>query len=231
MKIRSLLFLVLCWVTYLVQAQQTTFQFPMTELFLDDLSAFQTTKANWQIVEAVQANLDTPKKLQTSAGKGVLVNLYDDQNKSQIFTTFEHGDIDLEVEVMMPAGSNSGIYLQGRYEIQLLDSWGKKRPTYGDMGGIYQRWDDQQPQGKNGFEGTPPLVNAAKAPGLWQKLRLSFQAPRFDAQGNKIQNARIVYAELNGVTIHENVTLTGPTRGPYVGNGDEATKGPIVIQG
>ncbi|MEM6316814.1 MAG: family 16 glycoside hydrolase [Bacteroidota bacterium] len=231
MKLRSLLFLVLCWVIHPLAAQKATFQFPMTELSLDDLSAFQTTKTNWQIVGTAQATLDTPKKLQTSPGKGVLVNLPDDKNKSQIFTTFEHGDIDLEVEVMMPRGSNSGIYLQGRYEIQLLDSWGKKRPTYGDMGGIYQRWDDQQPQGENGFEGTPPLVNAAKAPGLWQKLRLSFQAPRFDAQGNKIQNARIVYAELNGVTIHENVTLTGPTRGPYVGDGDEAAKGAIVIQG
>lgn len=206
-------------------------QFPMTELPLQDLSAFQSTAANWQIVGQVQAPFDKEKSLDTQKGTGVLVNLPDAKNKAQLFTQFEHGDIDLELEVMMPRGSNSGIYLQGRYEIQLLDSWGKERPTFGDMGGIYQRWDDAQPAGQKGYEGTAPLVNAAQAPGLWQQLRISFQAPRFDAAGDKIQNARILFVELNGVTIHENVELTGPTRGPYVGGGDEAPMGPIVIQG
>ena len=141
----------------------------------------------------------------------------------------EHGDLDLAFEFMMPRGSNSGVYLQGRYEIQLLDSWGKKRPGFGDLGGIYQRWDDSQPEGQKGFEGTAPAMNAARAPGLWQSMRLSFQAPRFDAAGNKVQNARIIFAELNGVVIHRNVELTGPTRGNYVAG--EGATGPIVIQG
>lgn len=204
-------------------------QFQMTTLALEDLSAFRTAQSNWQIVGSVEAPLGG--ELETTEGTGVLVNLPNAKNKSQIFTRFEHGDIDLDLEVMLPRGSNSGIYLQGRYEIQLLDSWGKQRPTYGDMGGVYQRWDDSQPRGQEGYEGTPPRVNAAKAPGLWQRLRLSFQAPRFDAQGQKVQNARIIYAELNGVMIHQNVELTGPTRGPYVGGGAEAAGGPLVIQG
>lgn len=206
-------------------------QFSMSELSFDDLSAFQETQQNWQIVGDVQASIDKKKALQTSAGKGVLVNQPDDKNKAQIFTKFEHGDIDLDFEVMMPAGSNSGVYLQGRYEIQLLDSWGKRRPSFSDIGGIYQRWDKSQPKGQEGFEGTAPLTNAAKAPGLWQRMRISFQAPRFDAQGNKIKNARIIFVELNGVIIHQNVELTGPTRGSYVGDGNEAPLGPIVIQG
>lgn len=206
-------------------------QFPMTELSLQDLSAFQSTAANWQIVGKVQAPFAKEKSLDTQKGTSVLVNLPDGKNKAQLFTKFEHGDIDLELEVMMPGGSNSGVYLQGRYEIQLLDSWGKERPTFGDMGGIYQRWDDSQPDGQKGYEGTAPLVNAAQAPGLWQHLRISFQAPRFDAQGKKVQNARILFVELNGITIHENVELTGPTRGSYVGGGNEAPMGPIVIQG
>lgn len=206
-------------------------QFEMTSLALQDLSAFETRQSNWQIVGAVQASLSKEKSLETSRGTGVLVNLPDAKNKAQIFTKFEHGDLDLDLEVMLPRGSNSGIYLQGRYEVQLLDSWGRSKPRFGDMGGIYQRWDDSQPAGEKGFEGTAPRVNAAKAPGLWQRLRLSFRAPRFDAQGQKIQNARLLYVELNGVIIHENVELTGPTRGPYVGNGKEAPLGPIVIQG
>ncbi|MEM9848997.1 MAG: family 16 glycoside hydrolase, partial [Bacteroidota bacterium] len=203
----------------------------MTDLSFEDLSAFRSTSSNWKIVGSVRAPMGKSKTLETTKGAGILVNLPDDKNKAQIFTQFEHGDIDLDFEVMMPAGSNSGVYLQGRYEIQLLDSWGKKRPSFSDLGGIYQRWDDTQPKGQKGFEGTAPLANAAKAPGLWQRMKISFQAPRFDAQGQKIQNARIIYVELNGVTIHRNVELTGPTRGPYVGNGKEAAMGPIVIQG
>jgi hypothetical protein len=69
----------------------------------------------------------------------------------------------------------------------------------------------------------------SRAPGLWQHFNIIFQAPRFDAGGNKIQNARFVRVLHNGVLIHENVELIGPTRGPALPN--EAAMGPIVIQG
>ena len=65
----------------------------------------------------------------------------DDVKKTNLLTVFEHSDIELELEVMMPKGSNSGIYLQGRYEVQLFDSWGKKVPQDTDCGAIYHRWD------------------------------------------------------------------------------------------
>ena len=77
--------------------------------------------------------------------------------------------------------------------------------------------------------GTAPRQNATKAPGLWQKLKISFQAPRFNAAGQKVENARIVRAELNGVLIHEDVELTGPTRGTV--SNTEAPTGPLRIQG
>ena len=223
--------LVLLLSLFFAQGVQAQGQFPMSEMNFTDLSEFRSTQNNWQIVGAVSAPMDKDKTLQTKKGSGILANVPDDDNKAQIFSKFEHGDIDLDFEVMMPVGSNSGVYLQGRYEIQLRDSWGKRRPTFGDLGGIYQRWDDSQPKGQEGFEGTAPSTNAAKAPGLWQRMRISFQAPRFDAQGNKVQNARIIFVELNGVVIHQNVELTGPTRGPYVGGGDEAALGPLVFQG
>jgi hypothetical protein len=77
--------------------------------------------------------------------------------------------------------------------------------------------------------GIPPASNPAKAPGLWQKLKIAFRAPRFDENGNKIQNARLEKVELNEVRIHTNVDLFAPTGGPI--SQQEAAMGPIMIQG
>src|SRR5688572_15637006 len=123
-----------------------------------------------------------------SPGTGILISQAEQGKHGQdlLFNT-SHGDVDLELEYMMAKGSNSGIYLQGRYEIQLLDSWNTTAPKPGDNGGIYQRWDDSKPEGQKGFEGFAPRQNVSKAPGLWQKLKISFQAPRFDASGKKTE--------------------------------------------
>jgi hypothetical protein len=80
-----------------------------------------------------------------------------------------------------------------------------------------------------GYEGHPPLKNASLAPGLWQHLEILFQAPRFDASGKKISSAKFIKVVLNGITIHENIILTGPTRGSEFAN--ESALGPIRIQG
>jgi len=196
---------------------------------LEDASFFKDPGSNWQIVSSVIADIEEDYAFETKAGTSVLVNLPTEDDKHNLFTVMEHGDIDLELEFMMARHSNSGIYLQGRYEVQLLDSWGKSQPTFGDCGGIYERWDDSQPEGEEGYEGYAPRINAALAPGVWQKLFISFQAPRFDASGNKVKDARIIRLELNGITLHENLILTGPTRGPAFA--EEASKGPIMIQG
>ncbi|MEO0332282.1 MAG: family 16 glycoside hydrolase, partial [Bacteroidota bacterium] len=164
--------------------------------------------------------------IEVSEGSGILVNQPTEEAKSDLYTAFEHGDIELELEVMMPKGSNSGIYLQGRYEIQLLDSWGVKNPRFGDIGGIYRNWEEEP--GKI-YMGKAPLTNAAKAPGLWQSMKIAFQAPKFDESGNKIANARFVYVDLNGERIHENVEVPLPTGGPVENN--EVARGPIMIQG
>jgi hypothetical protein len=198
------------------------------ELPLRDLSAFRPNAGNWQIVGQVQAVLDQDQVLKTEKGSGVLVNLPTAKQQSELFTLLEHGDLDLELEFMMARRSNSGIYLQGRYEVQLLDSWGKRHPTFGDCGGIYERWDDRKQEGQQGFEGYAPRLNASRAPGLWQKMEISFMAPRFDQQGKKTANARILYLRLNGYAIHENLELTGPTRG---GGAQESPLGPLRIQG
>lgn len=209
-----------------IAAGQASPGLPFRLLPLDDLSAFHSEGSNWKIAGNVYADRHQEQALTITPGTGILANLSDPQNRSHLFSNFEHGDIEIEMEVLMVKGSNSGIYLQGRYELQLLDSWGKKEVKYGDMGGIYQRTD---PVTQQGFEGRAPLLNACKAPGLWQKLYIHFRAPGFDAKGNKTADARFVRVTLNGTTIQRDVPVSGPTRSAAFT--DERPLGPLMIQG
>lgn len=198
-------------------------------MMLKDLSGFQSPSSNWHIAGDVSADLNTANKLVWTSGTGILVNQPEQGVQAHDILFFPHGDLDLELDYMMAKGSNSGIYLQGRYEIQLIDSWGNLTTKAGDNGGIYERWNDSKPDGQKGYDGHAPRQNATRAPGLWQHIKISFQAPRFNESGQKIENARILRVELNGVVLHENVELNGPTRGPLVN--DEVASGPLRFQG
>jgi len=177
---------------------------------LQSLEGFQSPASNWKIMGAVQAGYNDTI-LNTATGEGVLFNDYTRSIQFQpgrnLMTKMEHGDIVIELDIMIPKGSNSGLYLQSRYEVQINDSWGVKAPKHGDMGGIYERWKDNR-----GYEGKAPMKNACLAPGLWQHLEVSFQAPRFDASGKKTVEAKFIYVKLNGITLHENIIVSGPTR-------------------
>ncbi|MCC9137589.1 family 16 glycoside hydrolase [Pontibacter silvestris] len=197
---------------------------------LNDLSSFQSPGKSWQIAGDVTVDLDKPNKLNVSEGTGILVNIPTKKNKGKdLFTDIEHGDVDLELDYMMAKGSNSGIYLQGRYELQLADNWGATGVSASSNGGVYERWDESRPKGQQGYQGYAPRQNAGRAPGLWQHLKISFQAPRFDASGNKTENAKLLRVELNGVAIHENIELFGPTRGAT--SNEEKAMGPLRLQG
>lgn len=197
---------------------------------LTDFSFFQPAGATWKIVGDVRAHINQNSVLTATPGTGVLVNLPDFSNPGQnLLSNIQHADVDLELDYMMALGSNSGIYMQGRYEVQLFDSWGKINPTSADNGGIYERWNEGKPEGQKGYEGHAPRQNASRAPGLWQHLKISFQAPKFSPAGTKIENAKMLRVELNGVPIQENVELSGPTRSGIDNN--EVAKAPLMLQG
>ena len=212
--------LLLPWVCW---AQQTI---PLT-----DLSAFDHPSTNWTIEQVIKAK-PTDTSFQVSSGKGVLLNTLRHgkyKRTDDLKFNLNHGDIHFMMDFMLPKGANSGIYLQGRYEVQLFDSWGKKSLKFGDCGGIYERWDDARGKGNEGFEGFAPRQNACKAPGLWQSIEIDFEAPRFDASGKKIKNAIFKKVILNGILIQENIEMSGVTRGSLFSK--EGPLGPITIQG
>jgi len=146
---------------------------------------------------------DAPGELVNTSGRG-----------RDIYTVEKFGDCVIEVEVMVPQGSNSGIYVMGEYEVQVLDSYGKTKVGPGDMGGIYGA--------------TAPRVNACGKPGEWQKFRIEFQAPRFEGD-KKVANAKFIKVELNGQVIHENVEMKQQTPGGVTGR--EHPTGPLMFQG
>lgn len=202
------------------EAQQST------TTLLNDLSSFDEPSASWQMAGSATAPLDQAHHLAVEPGSAIIVNNPSEGEQGEdLYTKMSHGDMDLSLDYMMPLEGNSGIYLQGRYELQLHDSWKVKVPTSANNGGIYQRAGNAE----GDRSGHAPRQNASRAPGLWQHLEISFQAPRFNEQGEKIANARIISAELNGVTIHEGLELVGPTAGSV--SEEEVAEAPLRIQG
>lgn len=141
------------------------------------------------------------------------------------------GDCEVYLEFLLGKGSNSGVKLQQRYEIQLYDSHGKDEPSATDCGGIYPHWVFRRRGGGIRYidEGVPPAVNAAKPAGQWQTLHIVFRAPRFDGRGEKTDNARFALVTLNGKVVHRDVDVDSPT-----GNASdplpEVARAPLYLQ-
>jgi type 1 glutamine amidotransferase len=156
-------------------------------------------------------------------GAATLTNLAG-ANKHLVSGT-EQADGLYHVEFRIPKGSNSGVYVMGLYEVQILDSFGKAVADlqHSDCGGIYQRWENGR-----GFEGKPPLANAFAGPDRWNVYDIRFRGPRFQ-NGKKVENARFLEVRLNGVVVQRNVEVTGPTRAALFE--DERPVGPIMLQG
>jgi hypothetical protein len=206
-----------------------------------DLSGWKFTQdakySKW-VVGTAEVDSKDPAKLIAKPGTGQMINMgahYDDS--INIYTAEKFGDCRIELEAMIPKGSNSGIYISGEYEIQILDTFGKEKPGPGDMGGVVgvaaptARADKTPgPGDMGGVVGVAaPKVSADNPPGQWQKFVIEYRAPRFDAAGNKVKNARLFKVILNEKTIHENLELPGFT--PSGLNEKEAPTGPLLLQG
>ncbi len=121
-----------------------------------------------------------------------------------ISTKQEFGDVQLHIEWATPrevAGEgqgrgNSGVFLMGRYEVQILDSYINKTYFDGQAAAVYKQY--------------APLVNASRRPGEWQSYDIIFHAPAFDAQGKVTKRARLTVFH-NGVLVQDNVELLGST--------------------
>ncbi len=143
--------------------------------------------------------------------------------KGGIQTKEEFGDFQLHIEWRSPSevkGSgqgrgNSGIFLQGVYELQVLDSYNNRTYANGQAGSIYKQ--------------TPPLVNPVKAPGEWQSYDVIYTAPRFNKDGMVTVPAYVTVL-LNGVVVQNHTQIQGTT--PYVGRPTNKPhgKGPISLQ-
>ncbi len=129
-----------------------------------------------------------------------------------IYTKQPFGDCQLHVEFAEPTPphgesqerGNSGVFLQGLYEVQVLDSYDNRTYADGQASAIYGQY--------------PPLVNAARPPGQWQTYDIVFHGPRLDSSGKLLRPARFTVF-YNGVLVQDNVEPTGPTahgeRPPY----------------
>jgi hypothetical protein len=170
----------------------------------DDLSA-------WQMADGSAATW-TMKAGVLATGKGML-------RTKQQFT-----DVQLHVEFATPSEvkgdsqgrGNSGVFLLGHFEIQVLDSYRNITYPDGQAAAMYGQY--------------PPLVNAARAPGQWQTYDIVFTAPRVAGDG-KVEKPAVVTVLHNGVVVHNATAFWGPTRHrsvlPYT---PEMTKGPLALQ-
>jgi len=178
----------------------------------------------WFLAAAVEWNAADPEKLAARPRPGAIILNGPKGRTADLISDAKFGDVELYLEFLIPKKSNSGVYVQGLYEVQILDSYGAAQPGVHDCGAIYERWIE----GK-GVGGSPPSKKASRPAGEWQSFHILFRAPRFDAQGRKTENARFLRVVHNGVTVQENVEAPGPTRASL--DGPEVPRGPLMIQG
>ncbi|MCW0481745.1 3-keto-disaccharide hydrolase [Gaoshiqia sediminis] len=142
-----------------------------------------------------------------------------------IQTKRQFKDFQLHVEWRTPAEvvgesqgrGNSGVFLQGIYEVQVLDNYNNRTYRNGQAGSIYKQH--------------APLVNACKAPGVWQTYDIIYTAPRFNNDGTYFTPPRVTVIH-NGVLVQNNMVVRGPTE--YIGIPEYSVKphgdGPIILQ-
>ena len=175
---------------------------------LSTLEAWKAPQDGWSAVGEIRVDPKDPRKLAGDPGSGLITNGLNGKARNLVSkATF--GDVEVHAEFFVPKGSNSGVKFQAVYEVQIFDSYGVKKPKGSDSGGVYPR-SEEKPKYHHIDDGHAPLVNAAKPPGEWQVLDMTFRAPRFDAAGKKVADARIT-ARLNGQVVQDDLKVETPT--------------------
>jgi len=153
-------------------------------------------RASWSVVDGVLHNETGPDKPGTD-----------------ICAVGEFGDCELHIEFRVPRGGNSGVYLQGIYEVQVADSF--KQPVGAGMcGAIYGK--------------ILPSVNASKPAGEWQTYDITFRQARVNESGKVVEKARITVVH-NSKKIIDNKEIDGVTGGAL--SNKEGKPGPLMLQG
>jgi len=139
----------------------------------------------------------TGDKVDWPLEEGVLTSTRGQTRSNHIVSQFHFRDADIHVEFKLPekGSGNSGIYIHGNYELQIINSTGKKKLKQGDIGAVY------------GF--APPLANAGKGPGKWQVYDIRYRAPRRDDDGKIVEEGTIT-AWLNRQKVQQETKLGEP---------------------
>ena len=144
--------------------------------------------------------------------------------KGMVQTKQQFSDFQLHVEFATPSEvkgdsqgrGNSGVFLLGKFEVQVLDSHNNKTYPDGQAAALYGQF--------------PPLVNASRPPGAWQTYDIVFTAPRFAASGT-LEKPAVITVLHNGVVVHNATPFWGPTTHRKIDAYDPSqTKGPIGLQ-
>lgn len=140
-----------------------------------------------------------------------------------IYTKQPFGSCQLHVEFRTPSPANgtgqdrgnSGVFLMGLYEIQVLDSFENRTYADGQAGAVYGQY--------------PPLVNASRKPGEWQTYDIVFRAPHFGEDGVLARKGRVTVFH-NGVLVQDNVEIQGSTATPKPEYNKQPDKLPLALQ-
>ncbi len=167
--------------------------------------------SQWQARSGGKASWEVKAGVATVNGTGDIV------------TKQPFGDCQLHIEWATPAEvsgkgqgrGNSGVIFQGRYELQVLDSYQNKTYFNGQAGAVYSQY--------------APAVNVSRKPGEWQSYDAIFHAPRFDENGKLLKPATITVLQ-NGVLVQDHVEIKGPTAEQPAKYKPHPIKQPLVLQ-
>lgn len=191
-------------------------------LSLSDVTPSGGSEKSWEAVSDVSFSAVSAGKAKKTSGTGVILYTGNAQN-STLSTKETFGDTEVEFDFAVEKGAAFGVLLQGRYRVNLSDSWATTAPVTADMGGI-------GPLKQNGgaFTGLAPLMNVARAPGLWQHALIRYRAPKFNGS-TKTTNALFEEVYINGVLVQESAEVQAPSAGAIFDN--EAAIGPVAFTG